>query len=65
MRAWECGLKTGLYYLRTKALSFPLPYGISLRSVTPDTDVGDEDDDDMPPPLEDVESPLYDACCGA
>ena len=37
---------SGLYYFRTKAPSFPLPYGISLRSVLPDTDVIDEDEDD-------------------
>ncbi len=28
LHAWERGLKTGLYYLRTQAPAYPLPYGV-------------------------------------
>ncbi len=43
MHAWKRGLKTGLYYLRTQAPAYPLPYGVArksgvdpLASISPD-----------------------------
>ena len=50
-RAWEKGLKTGIYYLRTKPPASPIPYGLLSRPGTPTTECSDE-----PPPLEDVVS---------
>ena len=48
-RAWEQGLKTGVYYLRTKAPIYPLPYGMPALSSASSTD------SDEPPPLIDAE----------
>ncbi|KAI0745888.1 ribonucleotide reductase [Earliella scabrosa] len=62
LRAWESGLKTGLYYLRTKAPSYPISYGLARPAPDPDTDSSDEDDD-LPPPLEEC-TPRTE-CCGA
>ncbi len=28
LHAWRRGLKTGLYYLRTRAPAYPLPFGV-------------------------------------
>ena len=60
-RAWERGLKTGLYYLRTRAPVYPLPYGVEHNRAQ-DSD----DDSDVPPPLEPAESETSDcvACSG-
>lgn len=64
VRGWMRGLKTGIYYLRCRAPTFPLPYGVPgaqtdghLRPIVTlddrDVDDRDEDDDsDLPPPLE-------------
>ncbi|KAI0715431.1 ribonucleotide reductase [Earliella scabrosa] len=62
-RAWERGLKTGVYYLRTRAPVYPLPYG-----VEDDVDAS-SDDSDGPPPLEpaeseDINQPNCAACSG-
>ena len=50
MRAWELGLKTGIYYLRTRAPAFPLPFGLDdgLNSTSGDSSDG-------PPSLVSVE----------
>ncbi|KAI0723574.1 ribonucleotide reductase M1 subunit [Earliella scabrosa] len=52
--AWTRGLKTGMYYLRMRAPSFPVPYGISatlLPRAIPnnDTDTNTDNDADLPP----------------
>ncbi|KAI0711641.1 alpha subunit of ribonucleoside diphosphate reductase [Earliella scabrosa] len=62
---WERGLKTGVYYLRTTAPSYPITYGLSPNAGEADT--ADDDSDDLPPPLEDVtqdDAPSVD-CCGS
>ncbi|KAI0709402.1 ribonucleoside diphosphate reductase large subunit, rr1 [Earliella scabrosa] len=70
-RAWERGLKTGVYYLRTKSPSSPIPYGviphIPRHAPAPEEDKrdSDQDDDDLPPPLEEAQPSVLTepTCC--
>ncbi|KAI0746112.1 ribonucleotide reductase [Earliella scabrosa] len=50
LRAWKLGLKTGLYYLRTRPPASALPYGLDQHN---DTAVSSTTG--SPPPLEPVE----------
>ena len=57
-RAWDKGLKTGVYYLRTKSPACPLYYGID----PPHELQSDHDSDsDLPPPLEEIGAVVHDS----
>ena len=58
LHAWNRGLKTGLYYLRTRAPAYPLPYGVgSLPSLPHKGKMREKtatahEDNNGPPPCE-------------
>ena len=40
LHAWRRGLKTGIYYMRTRAPMYPLPYGVGAIVSNTGTEVG-------------------------
>ena len=46
MFAWGCGLKTGIYYLRTKAKAAPQQFTIEPPSNPTDNKLKTEDEED-------------------
>ena len=49
--AWGAGLKTGMYYLRTKPATYPIQFGLDPKAPPPSPAGGRSDGGDDTPPL--------------